>query len=119
MNAEWRARNTDKRREYFAQERFVENRKRYKKDRPDVVRLADVRRRERKYGSASELSALDRERIRHIYAFRDWMTAKTGVRFEVDHVIPLARGGKHHPDNLQLLTAAANRRKGCKISAIQ
>lgn len=34
--------------------------------------------------------------------------------YEVDHIVPLSRraGGKHAPENLQYLTASANRRKG-------
>jgi hypothetical protein len=32
--------------------------------------------------------------------------------FEVDHCIPLSKGGKHHEDNLQYLTVDENRSKG-------
>jgi hypothetical protein len=39
------------------------------------------------------------------------LTAKTGIRHDVDHVIPLARGGWHHHDNLQVLDANTNSRK--------
>ena len=31
---------------------------------------------------------------------------------EVDHIVPLSRGGKHHEDNLQYLTVTENRSKG-------
>lgn len=34
---------------------------------------------------------------------------------EVDHVIPLNKGGLHHQDNLQYLTISENRRKGDKL----
>ena len=34
-----------------------------------------------------------------------------GVGFEVDHVVPIKVGGKHHHANLQLLPATLNRRK--------
>ena len=34
---------------------------------------------------------------------------------EVDHIIPLSKGGKHHEDNLQYLTIAENRSKGSKL----
>jgi 5-methylcytosine-specific restriction endonuclease McrA len=33
----------------------------------------------------------------------------------VDHVIPLAKGGWHHPDNLQVISARENVRKGAKV----
>lgn len=35
--------------------------------------------------------------------------------YEVDHRIPIARGGLHHPDNLQYLTISDNRRKWKKM----
>lgn len=35
--------------------------------------------------------------------------------FEVDHVVPLSKGGLHHEDNLQYLTVAANRSKGNRV----
>lgn len=31
---------------------------------------------------------------------------------EVDHIIPLSKGGKHHENNLQYLTVTENRSKG-------
>ncbi len=35
--------------------------------------------------------------------------------FEVDHIIPLSIGGRHHISNLQYLTKEENRKKGTKI----
>lgn len=32
--------------------------------------------------------------------------------YDVDHIIPLSRGGTHHQDNLQYLPLSENRRKG-------
>lgn len=34
------------------------------------------------------------------------------IGYEVDHKVPLSRGGKHHEDNLQYLTVTENRSKG-------
>lgn len=31
--------------------------------------------------------------------------------YEVDHIIPISKGGKHHADNLQYLTITENRKK--------
>jgi len=33
---------------------------------------------------------------------------------EVDHIQPIAKGGLHHPDNLQILTKTENRKKWMK-----
>lgn len=35
--------------------------------------------------------------------------------YEVDHIIPLSKGGKHHEDNLQYLTISENRSKNNRI----
>ena len=47
----------------------------------------------------------DRKVVKEIYA-----NCPDG--YEVDHIVPLSRGGKHHEDNLQYLPIAENRRKG-------
>jgi 5-methylcytosine-specific restriction endonuclease McrA len=36
---------------------------------------------------------------------------KLGIKFHVDHIVPIARGGSHIPTNLQVLPAALNVRK--------
>lgn len=35
--------------------------------------------------------------------------------YEVDHIIPLSKGGLHHQDNLQYLLKKDNRKKGSKL----
>lgn len=40
------------------------------------------------------------------------ISAETGVKHHVDHIIPLARGGWHHQDNLQVLPSSVNHMKG-------
>ena len=35
--------------------------------------------------------------------------------YEVDHIIPISKGGLHHQDNLQYLTISENRRKSNKL----
>ena len=47
----------------------------------------------------------DGKRCRHCGADGD------DVRFHIDHVIPIARGGTNEPDNLQVLCQPCNQRK--------
>lgn len=37
--------------------------------------------------------------------------------YEVDHKIPISKGGLHHPDNLQYLLKSENRKKSNKLMA--
>jgi 5-methylcytosine-specific restriction endonuclease McrA len=41
----------------------------------------------------------------------------TGIAHEVDHIVPLSKGGFHIHTNLQVIPAKINRRKGSKINA--
>ena len=61
------------------------------------------------------LSLGDKEQIRLIYEECYRITQETGIPHHVDHIIPLALGGLHHPSNLQILTAKENLKKGCKL----
>lgn len=53
-------------------------------------------------------SDANQEKIREIYA-------NCPLGYEVDHKVPISRGGLHHQDNLQYLPASENRRKGSKL----
>lgn len=50
----------------------------------------------------------DKEKIKAFY-----MNRPPG--YEVDHIIPLSKGGKHHEDNLQYLTMEENRKKNARL----
>lgn len=49
--------------------------------------------------------------IEQFYILAEEMTEKTGVKYSVDHIIPISKGGKHHQDNLQVVTLLENLRK--------
>lgn len=53
--------------------------------------------------------------IIQMYALRDFYIAMSlGETFHVDHIIPLAKGGAHTAENLQVIPAIDNLRKGKK-----
>ena len=54
----------------------------------------------------------DHEKIKQIY-----LNCPPG--HEVDHIIPVSRGGLHHEDNLQYLPVTENRKKGNRIGVVQ
>lgn len=60
------------------------------------------------------LTVFERAQMLAVYAIARARTVQTGVQHHVDHVVPLARGGRHHPSNLQVLTATENIRKGAR-----
>lgn len=53
--------------------------------------------------------------IRQFYATARRISKCLGIPFHVDHLMPLARGGKHHENNLRVIPAKINRLKGAKI----
>lgn len=53
--------------------------------------------------------------VKQIYALRDFYVAMSlGEAFHVDHIVPISKGGLHEADNLQVLPAVDNLRKGAK-----
>ncbi|KKK54173.1 hypothetical protein LCGC14_3087400 [marine sediment metagenome] len=57
----------------------------------------------------------DFKKIEEIYEEARRLQEETGEPHHVDHIIPISKGGLHHQDNLEPLTAEANLRKGAKI----
>tara|TARA_Y100000004_G_scaffold80752_2_gene90764 strand:+ start:2714 stop:3316 length:603 start_codon:yes stop_codon:yes gene_type:complete len=49
--------------------------------------------------------------VKHFYDWSVRLESKLGIKFHVDHIVPLSRGGLHHPSNLQVVPAVWNMRK--------
>lgn len=106
-----------------------------KKNRPNPKKISESlkkyykvnRHKSFKNRSKDELVALNREAVHRSRAKKNGLLPISAniekikeiymncpVGYEVDHIIPFARGGFHHEDNLQYLTVEENRRKGIK-----
>ena len=85
---------------------------------PDRVRELKVKRR------AALLSAMpshttksEQFEMRFLYGLRRSLS-RGGTEHHVDHIIPLSRGGLHHPSNLRIIPAVANMRKWAKLMPV-
>lgn len=52
----------------------------------------------------------EQDKLLLYYTISEYM----GPDWEVDHIIPISKGGLHHPDNLQIITKRHNRKKSFK-----
>lgn len=86
----------------------------YNRNRPNKLAYAN-KRRAMKLNQTPDLTAEEQRQIEQLYWLAKDLKAVSGEDYHVDHIIPLARGGLHHPDNLQVLPADLNLKKGAKI----
>lgn len=63
-----------------------------------------------------KLSKEEKQEIKNIYEKCREISKNTGIKHHVDHIIPVSKGGLHHPNNLQILTAKENLEKGAKLN---
>lgn len=57
----------------------------------------------------------ERQRLMLLEKTRRELCAETGREYHLDHIIPLAHGGLHHPSNLRILEGAENLTKNNKL----
>jgi len=91
----------------------------YKLQNVDVVRAdTSVRKRRHREATPKWLTAEERLRMRELYVQARKLTAVAGVRYVVDHIVPL-RGetvcGLHVPWNLRVITQDENLKKSNKL----
>ncbi len=120
-NREWRERN--KERHLANAKRWIgENREKHR----DYVRKWDATHPDKKAAIRSlrrsrqkaATPALDNQQegiISCLYQTSKRVSDKTGIPHEVDHIIPISKGGLHHPCNLQIIPQSVNRRKWAKV----
>ena len=87
----------------------------WKKEHPHAVNDLSARRRAKIAKTYNELSSEDRDKVRDIYEESSKLNKEAGyIKYHVDHIRPLSKGGTHSPDNLQILLAEDNLKKSDK-----
>ena len=81
---------------------------------PEKNNMRSSKRRAAVRNQTPDLTQEQVKQILTIYEECSRISVETGIAHEVDHIIPICKGGLHHPDNLQILTMKENRSKGCK-----
>ena len=93
--------------QYYLDNKSKENARtlKYKRDNPAIVNAYVAARNAKKQ---TVLTPEEKKLVYDIYKERERITNETGIEHHVDHIKPLSKGGLHHPDNLQILTAHDN-----------
>lgn len=86
----------------------------WRKQNPHQVTKWNASRRARVRDLTPELSKEESAKVEYLYWLAKDLRAVTGETYHVDHICPLAKDGLHHPDNLQVLPADINLKKGVK-----
>lgn len=84
------------------------------RDRLDRSKLAEYAAKRRAKVKNQTPQDADLDMIRAIYKEAARLSEETGIIHEVDHIVPISKGGEHHQENLQILTRHENRKKSNK-----
>jgi len=60
------------------------------------------------------LTPFEKKELLNVYKLCAFLN-RNGIIYHVDHIIPISKGGWHHPNNLQILFAKDNLKKSNKI----
>lgn len=124
-NAKWFAGNKERHNQMMVdwynknKDRHLENNKQWYEQNKDK-KLATVTAREQRCKQATP-SWADIKKIQIVYAKAKALSEQTGIKHEVDHIIPLCNKsvcGLNVHYNLQVLTQAENRRKSNKLPQV-
>ena len=89
--------------------------KEWKQNNKDKVNLDYAKRRALKLKATPVLTKQELQDIELIYKLAQQLSNIGGTNYHVDHIVPLSKGGLHHPDNLQVLTQRDNLCKSAKL----
>lgn len=102
QNKEWREKN---------KEQMRECRKKWREENPHLHREYNQRRRALKKAALPHLSKNDNLALKLLSE----EVSMLGEGWHLDHIVPLSKGGLHHPDNLQIVRSSYNLSKNDKL----
>ena len=105
-NKAWRERNL---------ERVAETSKAWRERNPELDREKFRRRRAKKKNALVTLTSNEKEKLIVLERTRQELQKETGRAYHIDHILPLAHGGLHHPINLRILEGTENLSKQDKL----
>ena len=82
---------------------------------PELHREKCRRRRANKRNALVSLTANEKSKLLVLESTRQELQRETGRVYHIDHIIPLAHGGLHHPVNLRILEGTENISKQDKL----
>jgi len=85
----------------------------YRKKSIHLKRANEAKRKAIKRKSSSVLTDSQKQIIASFYNQAIRLENRFGIKFHVDHIVPLSRGGMHIPTNLQVMPASINISKNC------
>lgn len=106
-NKEYDAKHKDVRTKYLK-----EYNKRWAKQNQDKRNITRAKYKAKKLKLTPELSDEETRKLELIYSKKHDL----GSEWHVDHIIPLSKGGLHHPDNLQIIPKTENLRKKDRLN---
>jgi HNH endonuclease. len=106
-----RKRESDKKWREDNKEHVREYTKKWAKDNPHIGRAKAQRRRARKKAALPYLSENDNLALKLLSEEASIL----GEGWHLDHIVPLSKGGLHHPDNLQIVRGSYNLSKKDKL----
>ena len=105
-NKAWRERNP---------ERAAATKKAWRERNPELDREKFRRRRAKKKNALVTLTSNEKEKLIVLERTRQELQKETGRAYHIDHILPLAHGGLHHPINLRILEGTENLSKQDKL----
>lgn len=92
-------------------EKYAVARARYRRESKDVVYANNAERRAKKFKATIPMQQAEKEEIKELYKIAVDAKKTTGYEWQVDHIIPLSKGGLHKLSNLQVVPAEWNAKK--------